>query len=411
MFHAGVPGTRPKEGEQPVAIQFQILHRDTETKARVGRLLTPHGPVDTPVFTPLATRATVKSLLPQDLEEMGIQMVLSNTYHLHLRPGEETVARLGGLHAFMSWRGAILTDSGGFQVFSLGHGSVADEIKGKARPAREGLPQVLRITEDGVTFRSYVDGSIHELTPESCIRIQHQLGPDIAVVLDECTPYHVSYDYTQASTERTHRWAERCLAAHANLPAESRPALFGIVQGGVHRDLREESARFLAGLPFDGFCIGGSLGKDKEEMYQVVGWTAPLLPEDKPRHLLGIGEIEDLFWGVEQGMDIFDCAMPTRTARHGTLLVSDRRRRWRIGIANAEFALDDSPVDPHCSCPTCRRFSRAYLHHLFRNQEITGIRLATLHNVYFVHNLMAAMRRSIVEGRFKRFKEGYLGRD
>lgn len=375
----------------------------------MGRLETPHGPVDTPVFMPLATRGSVKSLLPHDLEEMGVQMILGNTYHLHLRPGEETVAQLGGLHDFMGWKGAILTDSGGFQVFSLGHGSVADEIKGKARPKREGPAQMVRITEEGVTFRSYIDGSLHELTPESCIRIQHQLGTDIAVALDECTPYHVSYGYTRASTERTHRWAERCLAAFHRLPPETRPALFGIVQGGVYQELREESANYLTGLHFDGYCIGGSLGRDKQEMYQVVGWTTPLLPEDRPRHLLGIGEIEDLFWGIEQGIDMFDCAMPTRLARHGTLLVSDPRRRWRIGIANAEFALDRGPIDPNCSCPTCRDFSRAYLHHLFRNQEITGIRLATLHNVYFIHNLMAGIRQSIAEGQFLEFKESYLG--
>jgi len=391
-----------------VAIQFHLLHKDEDTRARVGRLDTPHGPVDTPVFAPLATRATVKSLLPADLEDMGIQMVLGNTYHLHLRPGEETISLLGGLHAFMGWRGAILTDSGGFQVFSLGHGYVADEIKGKGRRARDRVPQVVRITEDGVTFKSYIDGSAQHLSPESCIEIQHQLAPDIAVVLDECTPYHVTYEYTRTSTERTHRWAERCLVAHQQLPAESRPALFGIVQGGVYRELREESARFLARLPFDGFCVGGSLGKEKEEMYRVVGWTTPLLPDDKPRHLLGIGEIEDLFWGVEQGIDIFDCAMPTRIARHGTLLVSDPLHRWRIAIENAEFALDRGPVDPSCTCPTCKGFSRAYLHHLFRNQEITGIRLATLHNVYFVHSLMGAMRRSILEGRFLQFKESYL---
>lgn len=392
-----------------MVVRFQLLHRDQETGARVGRLETRHGPVDTPAFIPLATRATVKSLLPQDLEGMGIQMVLANTYHLHLRPGEETVARLGGLHAFMGWKGAILTDSGGLQVFSLGHGYVADEIKGKGRPPREGLPQMVSITEEGATFRSYIDGSLHQLTPESCIQIQGQLGPDIAVVLDECTPYHVSYEYTRASTERTHRWAERCLTAHGALSPESRPALFGIVQGGVYRDLREESARFLTRLPFDGFCIGGSLGKDKEEMHRVVSCVTPLLPEDRPRHLLGIGEIEDLLWGVEQGIDLFDCAMPTRAARHGTLLVSDPGRRWRIAIGNAEFALDRGSVDPRCSCPTCRGFSRAYLHHLFRNQEITGIRLATLHNVYFVHSLMEAMRRSIREGCFREFRESYLG--
>jgi queuine tRNA-ribosyltransferase len=366
--------------------------------------------VDTPVFIPLATKATVKSLLPQDLEEMGIQMLLANTYHLHLRPGEETIARLGGLHAFMGWKGALMTDSGGFQVFSLGHGYVADEIKGKGRPAGgQGQSQVVRITEEGVTFASYIDGSRQQLTPESCIDIQHKLGSDIAVVLDECTPYHVTYEYTRASLERTHRWAQRCLTAHQALPSQPKPSLFGIVQGGVYQELREASARFLTRLPFDGFCIGGSLGKDKEEMQRVVGWVTPLLPEDSPRHLLGIGEIDDLLAGVEQGIDMFDCAMPTRLARHGTLLVSEPQRRWRIAIANAEYALDTGPVEPGCPCPTCQGFSRAYLHYLFRNQEITGIRLATLHNVYYIHRLMGEVRRSILEDRFQEFKKSFLG--
>lgn len=389
-------------------MRFQILHHDHRSRARLGLLMTSHGRVETPAFLPLATKGAVKALRPEDLKAIGVQMLMANAYHLSLQPGPEAIALAGGLHAFMGWDSPIMTDSGGFQVFSLWHGRVSDEIKGRRSFPEDREAAVLEVSEEGVLFRSYIDGSLHLFSPEKSMEVQHTLGSDIALVLDECTPYHATYEYTKKSMERTHRWALRCLKVYERSGANDRQALFGIVQGGVHRDLREASARFVASLPFDGICIGGSLGKDKEEMFQVVEWTLPHLPEEKPRHLLGIGEPEDLVRGVERGIDLFDCAFPTRLARHGMLLVKGMPR-YRMDVTKGVYARDFHPPDPSCACPTCQRFSRAYLHHLFRAGELLGIHLATLHNVAWMIQLLEEIRRSIQEGCFGEFQQTLLG--
>jgi len=373
----------------------------------VGLIRTPHGEVKTPAFLPLATRGAVKALLPQDLSAIGVQMLMANTYHLYLQPGPGAIAEAGGLHAFIGWEGPIMTDSGGFQVFSMWHGRVSDEIKGRrSSPREEREATVLKVGEDGVLFRSYIDGSLHPFGPEKAMEIQQALSSDIAVTFDECTPYHATYEYTKRSMERTHRWALQCLKVHEKIRPSGRQALFGIVQGGVHQDLREESARFIASLPFDGICIGGSLGKEKAEMFRVVEWVIPFLPEEKPRHLLGIGEPDDLVEGVARGIDLFDCAFPTRLARHGMLLARGMPR-FRMDVTKAAYARDFTPPDPSCSCSTCRAFSRAYLNHLFRSGELVGIRLATLHNLAWIVGLLQEMRQSIQEGRFVEWKHAF----
>jgi queuine tRNA-ribosyltransferase/7-cyano-7-deazaguanine tRNA-ribosyltransferase len=359
---------------------------------------------------PVGTLATVKSLTPDDLRELGAELVLANTYHLYLRPGPDLVASLGGLHNFMAWPRPILTDSGGYQVFSLGFalehgvGKLAKTFPGEeARAPRQPLrARLTRIDEAGVTFTSHVDGSTHRLTPERSIEIQEKLGADIILAFDECTSPLSSYEYTREATERTHRWAVRCLDAkrHAD------QALFGIVQGGEYRDLREASARFVGGLPFPGFAIGGSLGKSKEDMHRILEWVAPLLPEDRPRHLLGIGEPDDLFECVERGVDMFDCVGPTRLGRHGVLYTPD----GRLSIRNATYKTDPLPPDPECDCYTCRHFSRAYLRHLFVAEELLGYRLATIHNLRFVLSLLRRIRASICDGSFAELKASILAR-
>lgn len=365
--------------------------------------------METPAFIPLATKGTVKALIPSELKAIGVPMLMANTYHLSLQPGADVVASLGGLHSFMGWTGPIMTDSGGFQVFSMGHGRVSDEIKGK-RGWAEGedrISAVLRIGEEGILFRSYIDGSLYSFSPEKAMEVQQKLGTNIALVLDECTPYHAPYEYTKLAMERTHRWALRCIRVHERSPADIRPALFGIIQGGVYRDLREAGARYIPSLGFDGLCIGGSLGKDKEEMFTVVDWVIPFLPDERPRHLLGIGEPEDLLKGVERGLDLFDCAFPTRLARHGTLLVREVPR-YRMDVTKAAYVTDESPPDPLCSCPTCTHFPRAYLHHLFRARELTGVRLATLHNLAWMMEFMREIRKAIRENRFPEWKSEEL---
>src|SRR4051794_37217136 len=296
---------------------FELLHEDTGSCARTARFSTPHGVVETPAFMPVGTQGTVKGLDPGRLRETGAQMILANTYHLSLRPGEKIVAALGGLHSFMGWDGPILTDSGGFQVFSMGHGTVADEIKGRGPGGPGGSERggaILEIAEEGVRFRSYVDGRERFLSPEGSMEVQAALGSDVALAFDECTPFHVSRDYTARSTERTHRWLDRCLRWHAE-HGPGGQVVYGIVQGGAHEDLRRESAATVAASGCPGIAIGGSLGQDKAQMHEVVGWAVAELPGERPRHLLGIGEVDDLLWGVELGIDTFDCAMPTRLAR------------------------------------------------------------------------------------------------
>jgi queuine tRNA-ribosyltransferase len=384
-----------------------IAARDPRSLARAGVLHTAHGDIRTPAFVPLATKATVKGLLPDEVARLGYEMVLGNTFHLLLRPGEELIERLGGLHRFMDWERPIITDSGGFQVFSMGHGTVADEIKSRSPGggrdgARELTGTILEISEDGVRFRSYVDGGERFLSPEGSMAVQAALGSDIALVFDECTPFHVDRAYTERSTERTHRWLERCLRWHAERGPRGQ-LVYGIVQGGVHEDLRRASARAVARSGCDGIAIGGSLGAEKAQMYEVVRFAAEELGgehEALPRHLLGIGEVDDLIAGVELGMDTFDCAMPTRLGRHGTALVPDPDARWRLDLTKSRWRGSAEPLLEGCPCPACARgLSRAYLSYLARAGELTGMRLLTMHNLAFIAGLMADLRGAIVDGR------------
>jgi queuine tRNA-ribosyltransferase len=376
---------------------FAIRTRDPGSRARTGTLRLAHGEVRTPAFVPLATKAVVKTLEAAEAGELGYDMVLGNAYHLFLAPGHELVRRLGGIHRFMRWDGPLITDSGGFQVFSMGHGTVADEIKGRTSRDRTGA--ILAIEEEGVRFRSYVDGAVRFMGPETSMEIQAALGSDIALVFDECTPFHATREYTARSTERTHRWLDRCLSWHdAHGPAWQ--AVYGIVQGGVDEDLRRWSAQEVASRPTFGLAIGGSLGQDKAQMYEVVGWTTEELPEERPRHLLGIGDVDDLVRGVELGIDTFDCAMPTRIGRHGMALVPDPAGRWRVDLAKGRFREADEPVCEGCPCAACAAgHSRAYLHHLFRIGEGTGARIVTLHNLAFLRILMTGLRAAVDAGR------------
>jgi queuine tRNA-ribosyltransferase len=379
-----------------VPAPFTIEARDTRSRARAGLVHTPHGDVRTPAFVPLATKATVKGLEPREVAALGYDMVLGNTFHLFLDPGQERIARLGGLHEFMRWDGPIVTDSGGFQVFSMGHGGVADEVKGRNTGERHSA--ILSITEEGVRFRSYLDGSERFMAPETSMEVQAALGSDLALVFDECTPFHVTRDYTARSTERTHRWLRRCLDWHAEHGPEGQ-LVYGIVQGGVFEDLRTESAETVAASGCDGIAIGGSLGGGKEQIYEVTGWTTAILPEDRPRHLLGIGEVDDLIRGVELGIDHFDCAMPTRIGRHGMALTPDPANRWRINLLGARWADSPEPIMEGCPCPACSAgFSRGYLRYLLKGRELTGLRLVTLHNLAFLARLMADLREAILAG-------------
>ena len=352
-------------------MKFTVTRKDPDSRARTGRLETAHGAVETPAFMPVGTRGAVKGLSPRDLREVSARMVLCNTYHLYLRPGEDLIRDLGGLHAFMGWQGPILTDSGGYQVLSLA--------------------AMREISEEGVSFRSHLDGSPHFLTPEKVVGIQQALGVDVAMVLDECIPYPSDRDYVERSTRRTVRWARRSLEAPRNRDC----ALFGIVQGGVFEDLREECAARLRDLPFDGFAAGGlGVGEGPALLAQVGSFTAGLLPEDRPRYLMGLGKPEDLIHGVRSGYDLFDCVLPTRNARNGTLYTA----AGKLSIKNAAFARDPRPVDEGCPCYGCRHFSRAYLRHLYMAGEILAAHLNTLHNVCYYQRLMAELRRAIGEG-------------
>jgi queuine tRNA-ribosyltransferase len=380
---------------------FSIRTRDPASLARTGTLHLAHGDVATPAFVPLATRGAVKTLEPRDVDALGYELILGNTFHLFLAPGPERIRRLGGLHEFMRWPRPIITDSGGFQVFSMGHGGVADEIKGRRRQAGEREGAILAIGEDGVRFRSYVDGSEHFLAPETSMEVQAALGSDIALVLDECTPFHVSRDYTARSMQRTHRWLARCLDWHERNGPDDQ-VVYGIVQGGVERDLRSESAEAVASAPCQGIAIGGSLGQDKAQMHEVVSWASgdlDRLAPDRPRHLLGIGDIEDLIVGVELGIDTFDCALPTRLARHGVALVPDPASNWRLDLFKGRWREAAEPILEGCRCPACAPgFSRAYLHYLLRAGELTALRLITQHNLTFVAQLMAQLRSAIDSG-------------
>ena len=397
-------------------LAFDIEARDPHSRARAGRIITAHGVIETPVFMPVGTRGSIKSLTPDEVRNHGAQIILGNTYHLYLQPGHELIARMGGLHRFMGWDGPILTDSGGFQVFSLVYGGIADEIKGR-RPTQQVQPGMVKVTDDAVIFKSYIDGSMHVFTPERSIEIQKGIGADIILCFDELPPFHAGYDYTARSLERTHAWERRCLMFHRAtqegglpfVPPNPYQALFGIVHGGVFPDLRRASAEYLRELPFDGLCIGGSLGENKQQMREVVDMTVPHMPDHLPRHLLGIGDVDDLIECVARGIDMFDCVSPTRLGRHGTALVRDAERRWKLNVANAALRDDPTPLDAWCDCYTCRHFSRAYIHHLFRAQELLGIRLVSLHNVAFLLKLMRTIRQSIIEGRFAHLRAEWLG--
>jgi len=363
-----------------MGFRFDLIAIDPHSRARAGLIHTPHGSVPTPAFVPVGTQATVKALAPRNLREVGASIVLANTYHLTLRPGSEIIARLGGLHRFMGWEGPLLTDSGGFQVFSL--------------------TDLREVGSDGVTFRSHLDGSLHRLTPEKAIAIQERLGADIIMCLDHC-PEPTDRAYNEEALARTHAWAARCREAQRR----NDQALFGIVQGGVFPDLRRASAEVIAGLDFPGYGIGGlSVGESKEEMHRMLDVTVPCLPEDRPRHLLGVGSPEDLFEGVARGVDMFDCVLPTRMARNGAVLTSV----GRINLRNACYGDDPAPIAEDCVCYTCQNFSRAYLRHLIKAGEILGLHLTTLHNLHFTLDLMRRIREAILAGTFSTLHQEFL---
>ncbi len=365
-----------------MSFKFEVLKKSNENAARLGRMTTSHGVIETPIFMPVGTQATVKSMTPEELKEIKAQIILSNTYHLYMRPGHELVKEAGGLHKFMNWDLPILTDSGGFQVFSLG-------------PMR-------KISEEGVAFRSHIDGSKHFISPEKAIEIQTALGSDIIMAFDECPPYPAERQYVKDSLERTSRWAKRCKAAHANTDNQT---LFGIVQGGMYKDLRKQSAEELMDLGFKGYALGGlSVGEPKHLMYEMLEHTTPLLPEDKPRYLMGVGSPDCLFEGVERGIDMFDCVLPTRLARNGTAMTS----KGRISIKQARFTKDFSPLDPECDCYTCRNYSKAYLRHLYKSNEILSSRLFSYHNLHFLLKTMERIRKAIEEDTFKELKKDFF---
>lgn len=383
---------------------FDITHKDPNSYARTGRLTTPHGTIDTPNFIFCGTKATVKGLSPMQLRAEQVDIILSNTYHLMLSPGADLVAEMGGLHKFMNWDGPMFTDSGGFQIFSLGHGSVADEIKGKANRIRE--KSILKITEEGAEFRSYLDGRKWFLTPESSIDIQRKLGADLIVQLDECTPYHVDKDYTARSMEMSCRWGDRSLAEWKRKD-DGKQKMYGIVQGGVYPDLRKESCEWTKNSDFFATAIGGSLGSTKEQMYEVVAMCAPMIHPTRPVHLLGIGSFIDVFSNVLSGIDTFDCVSPTRIARHGWAMVKGAPKE-RLNIRNARYVNDPDPVDSTCDCMACKNHSRAYIHHLFRVGELLGMQLLSIHNVATMTRLMRDVRKGIATGTLDQIKKEWV---
>lgn len=364
------------------AVTYELIKTCKQSGARLGVLHTPHGDIETPIFMPVGTQATVKSMTPEELKEIGSQIILSNTYHLYLRPGHELVKKAGGLHEFMHWDKPILTDSGGFQVFSLG-------------PLR-------KISEEGVEFRSHLDGSKHFLTPEKAMEIQNALGSDIMMAFDECAPYPASREYVKNSLERTTRWLERCKEAHKN---PEKQALFGIIQGGMYKDLREQSAKEITAIDLPGYAIGGlSVGEPKPMMYDILEHTTPFMPVDKPRYLMGVGSPDDLIEGVIRGVDMFDCVLPTRIARNGTAMTS----QGKVVVRNATYAEDFTPLDPECDCYTCRNYTKAYIRHLIKTNEMLGARLITTHNLHFLLKLMENIRQAIRKDRLLDFREEFF---
>ena len=367
-----------------MSFKYELIKQCKESGARLGKFHTPHGVINTPIFMPVGTQATVKSIIPEELKEMNAEIILSNTYHLFLRPGHELIERAGGLHKFMNWDRPILTDSGGFQVFSLG--------------------DLRKITEEGVEFRSHIDGSKKFLSPEKAVEVQNSLGSDIMMAFDECAPYPADRDYVKNSLERTTRWLKRCNDAHKN---RDQQALFGIVQGGMYKDLRELSAKQITELDLPGYAVGGlSVGEPKDLMYEVLDYTVPLLPTNKPRYLMGVGTPDCLFEGVLRGIDMFDCVLPTRIARNGTAMTS----KGKVVIKNAKYFDDFSPLDEECDCYTCRNYSKAYLRHLYKSGEILSARLLSYHNLYFLINLMKNIRKSIEEDRLLDYKKEFFSK-
>lgn len=362
-------------------LEYKLIKKSKDTKARVGEIKTNHGIIKTPVFMPVGTRATVKTMTPEEVKDLGAQIILSNTYHLFLRPGPEIIEKAGGLHKFMNWHGSILTDSGGFQVFSLSANR--------------------KITEEGVTFRSHIDGSKQFLSPEISIDVQSSLGSDIIMAFDECAPYPATYEYIEHSMNRTTRWAKRCKDHHKNTDNQ---ALFGIVQGGMYKDLRKKSAEDLVAMDFPGYAVGGlSVGEPKDIMVDILDYTTDFLPEDKPRYLMGVGTPDYLFEAVEHGIDMADCVLPTRIARNGTAMTS----AGRVIVKNGKYKEDFTSLDENCDCYTCRNYTKAYIRHLFNVNEILAYRLLSIHNIYFLTNLMENIRNSILEDRFLEFKKEF----
>ena len=398
---------------------FKIEKKIPGALGRAGVFHTPHGDVQTPCFVPVGTKGTIKGMTPEMLDELGAQIVLANTYHLYLQPGDELVKEAGGLHKFMNWNGPITTDSGGFQVFSLGaaYGKGISKVLHPADPslqiperssADEGLARLATIGNDGVSFRSHLDGSSHYITPEKSIEIQHNLGADIIFAFDECTAPTENRRYQEEALERTHAWAKRCLVYHTARENKDTQALFGIVQGGRDEELRRRSAKAISemsanGEYFDGYGIGGSF--DKDDLHSAVRWCNEALPEAKPRHLLGIGEPEDLFIGVENGVDFFDCVAPTRNARSGGSLYT---KYGRMNIENAQYRKDFTPIEADCECYTCKNFTRAYIAHLFRAKEMLAGMLASIHNLYFITNIVSKMREAILNGTFAEYKAEFF---
>ena len=402
-----------------------------EGQARLGRIHTAHGSIETPAFVAVGTQATVKALSPEELRGIGTQVMFSNTYHLYLRPGSEVVAAAGGLQKFMNWQGPVMTDSGGFQVFSLGAGidhgvgKIANifpgeeggVLQGERKARAKDMTSLVKVSEEGVRFKSHIDGSLHFFTPETSIEVQRQLGADMILAFDECTsPLH-DEAYTKRSADRTHRWAERSLAYFRDSkPRHGYPqALYGIVQGGAFEKLRRESAQVIGSMDFDGIAIGGNLGKTKAEMHQVIEWTVEHLPDNKARHLLGIGDVADIFEGVERGCDTFDCVSPTRNARNGGLLKrfdddGSPLNKFRMNIKNARYQKDQRPIDPDCDCYTCQNYSRSYIRHLFKANESFALRLTSIHNLRFMARMMGEIREALRGGRFGELKGEYLGK-
>ncbi len=363
------------------AVSYELIKEDKKTKARRGRVTTPHGVIETPVFMPVGTQATVKAMRPEQVKEMGAEIILSNTYHLYLRPGHEVIKEAGGLHKFMNWDKPILTDSGGFQVFSLG--------------------KLRKITEEGVKFSSHIDGSKHMLSPEKAIEIQNALGSDIMMAFDECAPYHADRKYVKESLERTTRWLKRCKDYHKDIEKQS---IFGIMQGGMYKDLRHQSAMEIIEMDLPGYAIGGlSVGEPKDLMLEVLDYSVDYLPKDKARYLMGVGSPDYLFEGVEHGIDMFDCVLPTRIARHGLATTSN----GRVNIKNAKYERDFSPLDENCDCYTCRNYSKAYLRHLFKADEMLSAMLLSNHNLHFLINMMKNIRMSIEEDGFLEYKKEF----